>query len=55
MKIEIKKITERVKNIIELKCNIDLDWKYALKRTNHACVYETSFVHKPSHVVYACQ
>jgi hypothetical protein len=45
MKIEIKKITERIKNIIELKCNIDLDWKYALKRTNHACVYETSFVH----------
>jgi hypothetical protein len=54
MKIEIKKITERIKNIIELKCNIDLDWKYALKRTNHARVYETSFVHKPSHVVYAC-
>ena len=50
MKIEIKKITERIKNIIELKCNIDLDWKYALKRTNHAGVYETSFVHKPSHV-----
>ena len=45
MKIEIKKITERIKNIIELKCNIDLDWKYALKRTNHARVYETSFVH----------
>ena len=42
------KITERIKNIIELKCNIDLDWKYALKRTNHAHVYETSFVHKPS-------
>ena len=41
MKIEIKKITERIKNIIELKCNIDLDWKYVLKRTNHACVYET--------------
>ena len=55
MKIEIKIITERIKNIIELKCNIDLDWKYALKRTNHARVYETSFVHKPSHVVYACQ
>ena len=55
MKIEIKKNTERIKNIIELKCNIDLDWKYALKRTNHACVYETSFVHKPSHVVHACQ
>ena len=42
MKIEIKKITERIKNIIELKCNIDLDWKYALKRSNHARVYETS-------------
>jgi hypothetical protein len=25
MKIEIKKITERIKNIIELKCNIDLE------------------------------
>ena len=31
MKIEIKKNTERIKNIIELKCNIDLDWKYALR------------------------
>jgi hypothetical protein len=49
------KITERIKNIIELKCNIDLDWKYTLKRTNHARVYETLFVHKPCHVVYACQ
>ena len=46
MKIEIKKITERIKNIIELKCNIDLDWKYALKRTNHARVYETRYTAK---------
>jgi hypothetical protein len=53
MKIKIKKITERLKNIIELKCTLNL--KYALKRTNHACVYETSFVHKPRHVVYVCQ
>ena len=53
MKIKIKKITERLKNIIELKCT--WNWKYALKRTNHACVYETSFVHKPGHVVYVCQ
>jgi hypothetical protein len=52
MKIEIKKNSERIKNIIELKCNIDLDWKYALKRTNHARVYETSFVHKPSILYY---
>jgi hypothetical protein len=44
MKIKIKKITERIKNIIELKCNIDLDWKYALKRTNHpeANIYKQS-------------
>jgi hypothetical protein len=31
-----------------------LNWKYALKRTNHTCVYETSFVQKLGHV-YACQ
>jgi hypothetical protein len=30
MKIKIKKITERIKNIIEL--NVTLNWKYALKR-----------------------
>jgi hypothetical protein len=40
-----------IMGFIELKCNIDLDWKYDLKRTNHARVYETSFVQKPSHVV----
>jgi hypothetical protein len=27
MKIEIKKNSEHIKNIIELKCNIDLDWE----------------------------
>ena len=53
MKIKIKKITERIKNIIELK--VTLNWKYALRRTNHAHVYETSFVHKPGHVVCTCQ
>ena len=35
-----------------------MNWKYALKRKNHAyrtCVYETSFVYKPGHIVYASQ
>ena len=35
MKIKIKKITERIKNIIELKCNIELEirFKTYLSRT----------------------
>ena len=56
-KIKIKKITERIKNIIELKCNIELEIRFKKTVTNHAyraCVYETSFVHKAGHV-YACQ
>jgi hypothetical protein len=28
MKIKIKKNTERIKNIIELKCNIELEIRY---------------------------
>ena len=53
-KIKIKKITERIKNISELKCNIELEIRFLKNVTNRACVYETSFVHKPGHV-YTCQ
>ena len=28
MKIKIKKITERIQNIIELKCNIELEIRF---------------------------
>jgi hypothetical protein len=28
MKIKVKKITERIKNVIELKCNIELEIRF---------------------------
>jgi hypothetical protein len=30
MKIKIKKITERIENIIELKCNIELEIRFKM-------------------------
>jgi hypothetical protein len=54
---QYKIINERIKNIIELKCKIELEIRFKKNVTNHAyctCVYETSFVHKAGHV-YACQ
>ena len=30
MKIKIKQITERIKNIIELKCNIELEMRFKM-------------------------
>ena len=35
MKIKIKKITERIKNIIELKCNIELEIRFKTKQITY--------------------
>ena len=38
MKIKIKKNTERIKNIIELKCNIELEIRFKKRNKSHMCL-----------------
>ena len=53
-KIKIKKITERIKNISELKCNTELEIRFKTYQITHI-VHVFMKLHLYTGHVYACQ